>query len=184
MEDEAAAEEGQQGAERRGGAAEDAGSLGEAAGSAGCTFGQAPPANADIMDRLPVPAPQLLETRQPGSPRIPAVLPPPMSTPLLPSLGGGSPQHPLALKAGLRRSPAQTSQWSSPTAGGGGGGCYWGNSTGSATCPAARASAAMTSHMTKQLVSLEDELLVKSDLADALAAKVGRGASVGGCCCM
>lgn len=144
----------------------------------------APPATADIADRL-LPPPALLPlpgSQQPGSPGIPAVLAASVSTPLLPALAGGSPQHPPSVKAGLRRSPAQGSKGSpssrcaagSPTAAGS---CHWGAASGGGECgrgsPGARAPPGLASHFTRRLVSLEDELLVQSDLAEGLAGKVG-----------
>lgn len=139
---------------------------------------------AGITDSLlPPPAlPAVAEAEQPGSPAIPAKHPagaaqPPgqqqqastAASPLKVALRGspgrkGSPGASLS-PAGSRQQQQLCA--SSPSAlwasGGGGGGC--------AGSPK-RGPAVLTSHLTKELVSLQDELLVKTDLADALACKV------------
>lgn len=123
--------------------------------------------------------PDVQQQQQPGSPSIASGPPSSAATPLLPSLACSSP---LAAKAGLRCSPGPRTERGSP------GSCAWRPGTsmasGSPTAGGSQGpggqprggSLSLTSQLTKQLVALEDELLVKSDLAEGLACQV-RGRS-------
>ena len=158
------------------------------------TMGEAGPAETaiGITDSL-LPPPALAaagDAEQPGSPAIAAMhsagaaqppsqqqQQPGAGSPLKVALRGspgrkGSPGASLS-PAGSRQQQQQQQQQlcaSSPSA-------LWGSSGGAgAGCAGSpkRAPAVLTSHLTKELVSLQDELLVKTDLADALASKVRR----------
>ncbi|PSC76497.1 disulfide-isomerase like 2-2 [Micractinium conductrix] len=145
------------------------------------------PAVAELLDHLPSALQQPSTEQQPGSPRIPAVPAAAASTPGLPAEQGVSPNT-----AALLASPAPpVMQQEAPTQspkpaarrGGGGGGhkerlmASSPTATGrSGSLPASptRVSAGLASsfQLTRELESLRDELLIKTDLADALACKV------------
>ena len=146
------------------------------------------PAVAELLDHLPSALQQPSTEQQPGSPRIPAVPAAAASTPGLPAEQGVSPNT-----AALLASPAPpVMQQEAPTQspkpaarrGGGGGGHKERLMASSPTAtsrggslPASptRVSAGLASsfQLTRELESLRDELLIKTDLADALACKVG-----------
>ena len=142
---------------------------------------QAPSLVADSM--LPAPAlPPLPCAEQPGSPAIPAKRP--AGSAQLPGQQQQQQQPVAALKVTLRGSPGQGTGLKErlPLPGAGSGrqaplcapspSALWGATGGGGGSPK-RGPAVLTSHLPKELVSLQDELLVKTDLADALACKVG-----------
>lgn len=130
---------------------------------------------------LPPPALPPVPDAEPGSPAIPAKRPAGVV-----QLPGQQQQPAAALKVALRGSPGQgpglkeRSPVPSPSGGGGrqppccasSPSALWGPGGGGGGSPK-RGPAVLSSHLTKELVSLQDELLVKTDLADALACKVG-----------